>query len=526
MVRYILATDRTLSSKYRNIPLGDFLGCIPSERVPRFIFDFIAKVEPPLNTKGVARVAPYGLRKIEAALLEKGIPRKDIVVAHPSYLHNFIDNETKIVGIYTMDPLGFGPVSMMFCVGGKYTPYDALEFEALLNRLNEIRQSKGYKFKIVVGGPGAWQLSYKIERARELQIDHIVIGETEHIIDDIFEDIENDDAPEIIHVRNYPKIDQIPEIVGASLQGLVEVMRGCGRGCDFCLPNLRAARYMPLEKITSEISTNVKFGERGVWIHSEDIFLYKLEDHKTFIPNRDAVLELFNAIINVPGVHHAHPTHASIAAIAADPEMIQKSSEILRASPYNWIGIQPGLETGSGDLLVKHMPNKIKPFSADEWSDVVIEATAILNQNYWFPAYTIIIGLPGETDDDALATLELLERLETEVPQRVGPEKTHFIAAPLSFVPLAALKHKNMFNIEQEITEARFQVIYKAWQIIVREAHKSLNSLVNQPLPIKATINLIMRFGGHAILRNIEKFGLRHGFTIPRKSRTLTIAAR
>mgnify|MGYP000412646749 CR=1 FL=1 len=108
-MKIVLTADRTLMSKYRNIPLGDFLGCVPSERVPRKIYDFISKVEAPLDSIGTARVAPYGLRKIEAALLRDGFSRNEVVVAHSDYLHNFIGEDTEVVVDYTMDPLG--PVS-------------------------------------------------------------------------------------------------------------------------------------------------------------------------------------------------------------------------------------------------------------------------------------------------------------------------------------------------------------------------------------------------------------------------------
>ena len=36
----------------------------------------------------------------------------------------------------------------------------------------------------------------------------------------------------------------------------------------------------------------------------------------------------------------------------------------------------------------------------------------MLNQNNWFPAMTLIIGSPGETDDDAKATLDLIYEVE------------------------------------------------------------------------------------------------------------------
>ena len=514
MARVVLTADPTLMSRYRNIPLGDFLGCVPAHFVPRKIFNFIAPLEPPLTSDGIARIAPYGLRKIEAALLMNGYSRKDVVVVHPNYVHNFIGDDTEIVGHYTMDPYGLGPVSMMFTVGRKYKSYDEIEFRKFMTRLNIIRRRRGLKFKIVVGGPGTWQLEYMIDESKRSGINHIVIGEAEHIIHEIFDNIRHNDAPEVIRITTWPSIEQIPTIVGASVKGLVEVMRGCGRGCAFCLPNLRIARYMPLEKIVKEVKVNIAYGERTAWLHSEDIFLYKVEDKRNFIPNKEAVLELFRTITNIRGLKECHPTHSSIAPVVADPEMIKELSHILKAGPRHWIGIQPGLETGSGKLIKKHMPNKVKPFSPDEWQDVAVQATIIFNKYYWFPAYTLIIGLPGETEDDCWDTVRLLDRLEKEVPRIVGKSKTHFITAPLSFVPLAALKKEKILAIDEEMNEARFCVIYRAWRIIVREIYRSLHWLVDQPPHIKLMIDAIAMIGGKLILSRLEKYGKERGYRI------------
>jgi len=35
------------------------------------------------------------------------------------------------------------------------------------------------------------------------------------------------------------------------MHGMVEVMRGCGRGCTFCDVTLRSLRYYPPEKVIS-----------------------------------------------------------------------------------------------------------------------------------------------------------------------------------------------------------------------------------------------------------------------------------
>ena len=71
-----------------------------------------------------------------------------------------------------------------------------------------------------------------------------------------------------------------------------------------------------------------------------------------------------------------------------------------------------GLETGSVRLAKQIMPSKGVPFPIDEWPSVVVNGLEILNRNNWFPAITLIIGSPGETDDDTRATLDLIYEVE------------------------------------------------------------------------------------------------------------------
>ncbi len=135
-------------------------------------------------------------------------------------------------------------------------------------------------------------------------------------------------------------------------------------GCDFCEVTLRPLRYYPLEKIVEEIKVNLRGGgNTNAWLHSDEIFGYK-HGPPMFEPNEEALLELFQTVLSVPGVTSSNPpTHGRISIPAGYPEMMAKLSKVLRAGPpRNWIGVQTGgVETGSEELAKKHMPNKTLP---------------------------------------------------------------------------------------------------------------------------------------------------------------------
>ncbi len=520
MVRIVLTADDTLMSSFRDIPLADFFGCAPYTLSLRLIYPFLDSKLPQVN--GIMKEAPYSLRKVEAALLSSGYSEDEVVVAHPRYLHRFIGDDTEIVGISAMDPFGLGPVTTMFTYGGSVESFSEHKFRELVRRIRGIREKRGLKFKIVVGGQGVWQLVRREDESRKMGIDHVVMGETEHVIGDIFRSIEKDDANWLIVPRGFPNVDEIPPIVNPAYKGMVEVMRGCGRGCDFCLPNIRTARYMPMEKILREIQVNRRGGIRRAWVHSDDIFLYKLGDRRYFYPNREAVVGLFKGIMKE--VDDANPTHGSIAPVVADPRLLPDLSKVLRAGPRHWIGIQPGMETASPYLIERHMRNKVKPFSPEEWPQVILEGTYAFNSNYWFPAYTLVLGLPGETEEDALETARLIYTME-KVYRKEMNGLARFVVASLAFVPMAALETERGFDPAEFMTEARFLVVYWSWRTVITEVERSLKMFVHDPLT-KYLVRPIIRLGSQVIISRLRAFGRRLGFDPDKRLEPLEMRVR
>ncbi len=504
MARYVLAADYTLMTDYRGVPLATFFSCIPTDHWhSRLVYRILAD-PPKLDANGQPIRAPYGLRKIEAALV-KAVGRDQVVVADPSHLERYITEETEVVGLHSMDPLGLGPVSMSFTMGGILTPYTKAKFLELAQKA----QRPGRKYKVILGGPGTWQFDYRQGVAGALGIDHLIHGECDNKAADIFEHVSRGDAPSVMRYtnRDAPRVEEIPKILGPTMHAMNEVMRGCGRGCEFCEVTLRRPRYMPLDYIGDELAVNVRSGQTSIQLHSDDIFLYKLENWRTFEPNEDAVRELFQYVMDRPGVTHCYPTHGTVSAAVTNPGLIADLSRIVHAAPDKWIGIQSGIETGSPRLSKAVLNRKAAPFTAEEWPEIVVQGTEVLNRNHWFPAFTIILGLPGETPEDAWMTVDLIDRME-QIPNN------HFITAPLTFVPVGALRGEEFYNLDEMIDEARFNIAYRAWRHIVLEMDRDLWRLTKLPVPVRALVVATGRIGGRYILDIMRRYGSHRGFRI------------
>jgi radical SAM superfamily enzyme YgiQ (UPF0313 family) len=238
-------------------------------------------------------------------------------------------------------------------------------------------------------------------------------------------------------------------------------MRGCGRGCKFCDVTLRPLRYYPVEKVQKEIEINMKYGGlKNAWIHSDDIFVYGLNPRttKNMQPNREALEELFTGIM-ATGIEHTNPTHGTLAGAIADERLIPNISKIIRAGADNHIGIQCGFETGSIRLIGKYADRKLAPYKPTEWHWVVKTAVKTLNEHYWVPAFTLIMGLNNdETPEDSWETIRLIHELETEQPD------SKFTVTPLTFVPIGLLEKSEFFDIGNTMDPPKLGVMYKTWQ--------------------------------------------------------------
>jgi radical SAM superfamily enzyme YgiQ (UPF0313 family) len=132
-VKVVLTASATEMSDFYNSPFIAFVAGFAKGPVPLWLVR--KKLYPPVerNGDGRAKYAPYGLRKVEALLLENGFDESEVAVVHPFDLNAFVNSNTKAVGISSMDPTGMGYVSKTYSsiVGGGES-LNAIEFKALV----------------------------------------------------------------------------------------------------------------------------------------------------------------------------------------------------------------------------------------------------------------------------------------------------------------------------------------------------------------------------------------------------------
>ncbi len=429
----VITTDRTMMSNHHRKEFLGFMATGPAIGIPEKLWMWIAAPKMKTDSLGRPREASYGLRKVEAKLLEAGY---NVAIIDPDYLGKHLDTmKVLMIGHHDFFAL-CPPSSEWWMIVGK-EPVNRVSFRRLMES-PAVRKAKEKGVKIIVGGPAAWQWLWELDYWRKWGVDTVIDGEAERVIVDLVEKaLNNEPLPHYIYVgpRDSPSIEEIPVIKGASVNGLVEIMRGCPRGCKFCSVTLRPLRYIPLEVIEKEIKVNLEHGINSVILHSEDVLLYGADGVK---PRPEPLIKLHEMVRRlVPG--SLAWSHSSLAAIKYAEEkhrLISKLMGDIVLTKQDFLGVEVGIETLSVRLAKIIMPGKSAPYSPEQWPDIVEDAFRIMHENHIIPAATLILGLPEETPDDVAKTAELLDRLK---PYRS-------VIVPMFFVPMGALKNRDWFR--------------------------------------------------------------------------------
>ena len=197
-VPIVLTGSTTDMSDFKLSPFRAFTGGFPTAIIPRFLLRRYWYPRAPKNHDDTAKFAPYGMRKIEAALIKK-YGKQSVAVVHPYNLEKFVGPATKVIGISSMEPAGTGFVSRTYTslVGFGGEPVAAAEFRDLITK----PLLRRWGAKIILGGSGAWQI-HRAKLQKEYGIDCIVMGEGEKTALKIFHKALNGEKlPKIIETE-------------------------------------------------------------------------------------------------------------------------------------------------------------------------------------------------------------------------------------------------------------------------------------------------------------------------------------
>jgi hypothetical protein len=433
------------------------------------------------NEDGTARYMPAGVRVLEKSLLRE-YAADEVVACFPDDLEKFIGPKTRVVAVSTHNPLGvtFAAGVYTSIYGSSKEPLNSIYSRAMFDKIRSSPYRKN--FQVVVGGSGGWQIT-QTNTFEELGVDCVAEGRSESADTlALFQKaIAGETLPRKINLVHPTSRDAILFPDKRTTFGVVEMTTGCGRRCQFCVPDLNPQIDMPKARIMDAVRANVREGNRVISLATEDMFIWGQVHTGTpfFFPNREALVDLYTEIVNTPGVEHHLLSHCTMAPFVVDPELIRQLSEVLLPkSPMHLplLSSHPqkkalipliGLETGSVRMARQIMPSKGVPFSIDDWPSIVLEGLRIANQNNWFPMMTLMVGNPGETDQDVQETLDLVYEME-----RRG---LFAFLIPSIFTPLhdTRMEHQTGVTHTRQLSPLQWQLLMKCWKHNLRPGQYS-----------------------------------------------------
>ena len=242
----------------------------------------------------------------------------------------------------------------------------------------------------------------------------------------------------------------------------LKIAEGCDNGCTFCsIPLMRGLqKSQPVEWNLMEARRLAKQGVKELLVIAQDSTSYGWD-----LDPKSTLHEMMYALDDIDGfewirLHYAHPAHLH-------RDMIQAYSEFKHVIPYIDMPVQHG-----SDRMLKRMRRGLK----SEGIKKRIQALRDVNSEIAIRT-SIIVGFPGETDDDFQQLMDMVEEVQFD---RLGvftySEEEGTVAA-------ADMKD----DIPRHIKEERLDAIMTAQQAINLKKNQALVGQTDKVIVDKST---------------------------------------
>jgi radical SAM superfamily enzyme YgiQ (UPF0313 family) len=163
----------------------------------------------------------------------------------------------------------------------------------------------------------------------------------------------------------------------------------------------------------------------------------------------------------IDGLRFVQIDHANVVSVLAFSD--QQLAEIRRlltfpgGSDFLWVNI--GAESANGFLVKANGPGKLGGRRPDDWLDMLRQAADKIQRAGFFPVFSLVLGLPGETPDDVASTQRLVEHLAT------GPAAVF----PVFYEPVRPADRPERFSLEETMREDHLRLYRACYEINFRQ---------------------------------------------------------
>jgi tRNA-2-methylthio-N6-dimethylallyladenosine synthase len=256
--------------------------------------------------------------------------------------------------------------------------------------------------------------------------------------------------------------ETIRDHVAVPASAFVSIMQGCNMRCTFCIvPDTRGAeRSRRIGSIVGEVRELVERGCQEVTLLGQIVNLYGRHEFPK-VEGRSPFVQLLEAVHEINGLERLRFT--SPHPIGFREDLVDCFGRLPKLAEHVHLPLQSG-----SDRILKAMH---RGYTADKFRALV----AKLRANCPDIAITtdIIVGFPGETDDDFAATRALVDEIAFD-------NAFVFRYSPRKDTPAATMGAQ----LPEEVKEKRNQDLLS---VVNRHAQQKLQDLVGQTVEVLCT---------------------------------------
>ena len=268
-----------------------------------------------------------------------------------------------------------------------------------LGRLRKLKDKKSGDYVIAVGGCVASQEG-ELVRRRAPYVDMVFGPQTLHRVPDMLTKLRKEKKPTVdISFPEIEKFDRLPEPRVDGSSALVSIMEGCSKYCSFCVvPYTRGEEISrPFDSVITEVAQLAEKGVREITLLGQNVNDYQGLMHDGNVCDLAMLVNFVAAIDGVDRIRYttSHPNAFSnnlIQAYADVPELANQLHLPVQAGSDR---VLAAMKRGYTVLEFKSKIRKLRKVRPD----ISISSD-------------IIVGFPGETEDDFMKTMELVQQVD------------------------------------------------------------------------------------------------------------------
>ncbi|MBE2214191.1 MAG: tRNA (N6-isopentenyl adenosine(37)-C2)-methylthiotransferase MiaB [Opitutaceae bacterium] len=180
----------------------------------------------------------------------------------------------------------------------------------------------------------------------------------------------------------------------------ISIMQGCNMACTFCIvPKTRGEeRSRPIDDIVAEAEELASRGVRDITLLGQIVTSYGRREFP-FVDGKSPFVQLIERVHAIPGIARIRFTSPHPRGFKDD--LVQAFRDLPKLCPNVHLPLQSG-----SDRILRLMN---RPYTRDRYLEIIESLRRAVPEMYF--STDIIVGFPGETEEDFEQTRDIFERV-------------------------------------------------------------------------------------------------------------------